>query len=78
MYTHTLKETHHIDSTGPHPGALFPDGAEPHPVFGVEGGLPVRAAHYNVLPLGKVADAAGVIESSVLPNLRETEEQTLK
>lgn len=72
--------THHEVGVGlhaarPHPGAQLADGAKAHAHFGVEGRLFVGAAHDDVLALGEVADATGVIsQSSVLSNLRERRE----
>ncbi len=61
-----------LDSAGPNPGALLPDGAEPDPVFSVERGLFVGTAHHDVLALREEADAAGVeAQWPVLPDLQK-------
>lgn len=73
--------THHkvgvrLNPAGPHPGILLSNGAKPHTVFSVEGGLFIRAAHDYILALGEVADATRVIgESPVFSNLRETKRE---
>lgn len=62
-----------LDSAGPNPGALFPDGTEPNPVFSVERGLLVWATHHDVLALREEADAARVkVQLPVLPHLQKT------
>ena len=73
--------THHkvgvrLNPARPHPGILLSDGAQPHAVFSVEGGLFIRAPHDYVLALGEVADATRVIsESPVFSDLRETKRE---
>lgn len=75
-YRACQKRTHHIvgirfDSASPDPGVLLPNGAEANTIFGVEGGLLVRAAHDNIFALGEVTDTAGIIiQDAVLSNLQ--------